>query len=245
MRCMKKNKISLNRGSGVAVLVILVALIFVLPLRLINWGKINIGQDQGITVVGEASSKEKNQIASFSAGVSVDDKDKSKAVGEVNEKINKLVSDLKEFGINEDDIKTRDMSIHEGERYETREKLWYASNNIEIILRDLDKANDLADLLSQSGATNVYGPNLRMDDTSDIEKSLYDSALSDAREKAELIAKASGRKLGKVLSVVEGSGGTYDNVPILRDFKEGLGGASIEPGTSTVSKTLTVVFELK
>lgn len=240
-----KEKTCKTNDSCMGVLIVLMILLFVLPFRRINWGKINIGQDQGITVTGEAKSREKNQIASFNAGVSVSKKEKNEAVSEANEKINKLIADLKEFGISEGDIKTEGISIYESEKYETREKLWYANNNIEIILRDLDKANDLTNLLAKSGATNVYGPNLRMDDTGEAEKALYDSAMKDAKEKAELIAKSSGRKLGKVLSVTEGVGASYD-MPWLSSAREGMGGGSdVQPGMTTVSKSLTVVFELK
>ncbi len=68
--------------------------------------------------------------------------------------------------------------------------------------------------------------------------------MTDAKEKAEIIAKASGRKLGKVLTVTEGSAGS--NLLPMYAAKEGMGGgASVEPGTSTVSKSMTVTFELK
>jgi uncharacterized protein YggE len=67
----------------------------------------------------------------------------------------------------------------------------------------------------------------------------------DAREKATLIAKASGRKLGKVVTVNDG--GTVSNIyPMYRSIKaaDGMGGGAVsEPGSATVSKSMTVVFE--
>jgi len=239
---MKKDKLIL--------LVLIILAIFVLPLKNINWGKMSLVQDQGITVVGEAKTKLKNQVASFAAGVNVNKASKEEAVKEVNEKMKKLIEDVKAFGIKEGDIKTQGISINESERYETRQKEWYVSNSIEIILREVDKTSDLTDLLSKSGANNVYGPNLRLEENNDGEKVLYEAAIKDAREKAEAIAKASGRKLGKIISVTDGGTVSDYNRPWLSSMaKEGMGGADIaapvEPGVSTVSKSMTVVFEMR
>ena len=75
-------------------------------------------------------------------------------------------------------------------------------------------------------------------------KKNYEIAMQDAREKAESMAKASGRKLGKVLSVSDG--GTSTNYPMYLKADSGMGGgAATEPGRSTVYKTINVVFELK
>lgn len=236
---MKKNE------SITGAIIILFIFIFLLPLRNINWGKINIGQDNGITVTGEATTKVKNQIASFTAGININKANKDEAVKEVNDKMAKLIEDVKAFGIKGEDIKTQGVSINESERYETKQKEWYVGNTIEIVLRDVDKAGALTDLLSKSGANNVYGPSLMLDKSNEAEKALYDEAMKDAREKAEIIAKIAGRKLGKVISVVDS--GNVDTIrPWLSSAKEGMGGgANIETGSSTVSKSMTVVFEMK
>jgi len=238
---MKKNE------SITGAIIILFVFIFLLPLRNINWGKINIGQDMGITVTGEAKTKVKNQIASFTAGVNINKANKDDAVKEVNEKMTKLIEDIKAFGVKQEDIKTQGMSINESQNYDTKVKEWYANNSIEIYLRDVDKVSSFADLLAKSGANNVYGPNLMLDESNQAQKALYDEAMKDAREKAEAIAKTAGRKLGKVISVVDS--GTIDYArPWLSSAKEGMGGgvaAPIEAGATTVSKSMTVVFEMK
>jgi len=79
--------------------------------------------------------------------------------------------------------------------------------------------------------------------TKNTEKTLYESAMTDARERAELIASSSGRKLGKVINVVEGGSNNYS--PVYKALSSGMGGAELSPGTSTISKTLTVTFEFK
>lgn len=233
--------------SIVAAVLIVFLLFFVLPLRNINWGKINIGQDTGITVTGEAKTQVRNQIASFTAGVNINKASKDAAVKEVNDKMTKLIEDIKAFGVKAEDIKTQGMSINESQNWETKVKEWYASNSIQITLRDVDKASSFADLLAKSGANNVYGPNLMLDESNTAEKALYEEAMKDAKEKAEAIAKTAGRKLGKVISVMDSNTTDYSR-PYLMSAKEGMGGAvaaPVEAGATTVSKSMTVVFEMR
>ena len=195
-----------------------------------------------VTVSGEAKSEQKSQVATFNAGVMVVSDNKENAVSEVNTKMEAIVASVKEFGIDEKDVKTQNLSIYQQEQPRVGE--WRVSTDISIKLREVDKANDLADLLTQSGATSVYGPSFTVDDTEEAEAGLVDQAIKNAREKAEAIAAASGGKLGKVMSVTEGTAGS-GFYPIAERSMSGGGGAALEPGSQTVSKTVTVVFELE
>ena len=207
---------------------------------------------QMVVVSGEAKTKVKNQVASFSAGVNVIKDKKEDATAELNTKMNSIVAAAKNFGIKDEDIKTQSLNY-----YQTPEGSgtyaggpkpgsWNVSSNIEITLRDVSKATELAGLLAGSGANNVYGPNFMLDDTAESEKGLVDEAMKNAREKAESLAKSGGRSLGKVLNISEGGGNM--GYPLMMGAKaEGMGGggAPMEPGSGTVYKTVTVSYELK
>lgn len=217
----------------------------------VDWGSLRWLPAETVTVSGEAKTTLKNQIASFSAGVDAVNDKKDVAVAEVNTKMEALIKAVTEFGIAKEDIQTQNLSYYQNEEMywdngvqKSRKGQWRVSNSVEITLREVDKANKLADLLAESGANNVYGPNFQFDDTSEAEKELFDQAIADAREKAEIIAKSSGRNLGKVISVAEGSG-TSNVYPLYSRGAEGGGGAPIEVGSGTVYKEVTVVFELK
>ncbi len=231
-----------------ALVAILLACIFTIPWRLINWGKIEILPASTITVSGEAYLEEKSQIATFTAGVTAINDDKETAVGEVNQTISEIISAVKAFGIAEEDIQTSSLSVHqiqesfiEDEARSVELGQWRANNTIEVTFRDVDKTSALADLLSESGATSVHGPNFSLDDTQDSEVALLEEAINNAREKAEKIAKSSERKLGKIVTVSEGAqqaSGIFKGL-------ETVGSTPIEPGTETVYKTVTVTFELR
>lgn len=226
--------------------------LFLLPWRLVNWGQVSWVPAQTVTVTGEAKTEVKNQLASFSAGVDVINNDKNEATKEINTKMAELVKAAKDFGVEENDIKTQNLSYYQQEEsyYEGgvqkfRKGQWRVSSSIEMKLRNIERATELAGILANSGANNVYGPNFQLDETGEAENGLFDEAMSKAKAKAEIAAKAAGRNLGRVISVSEGVA-TGNGMPIYRSMAEGGGGgAPMEPGSGTVYKSVTVVYELR
>lgn len=222
----------------------------------INWGKIEIAPASTITVTGTSKLTQAPQIANFSATVSVNDDDKDTAVNSVNTKMTELISAVKAFGIADADIQTSQVNVYENSSQPeiliypprpTTTKKWQASNSITIKLRDTSKASGLTDLLNNSGATGVSGPNFTVEDTSSSDAQLLTDAIADAKSNAEAIAKAGGRKLGKMITVTEG----YSNQPFYTLTAQKAADSSgsvpspIEPGSQTLTKTVTVIFELK
>lgn len=241
-----------QENKAIIVLIVLFLGLFFLPISRINWGSIKWKQPETITVVGEARSVQKNQIATFNAGVDSVQSDKDKAIKEVDAKVEELIKALKNFGIAEKDIKTQNLSVYQQEEtyYEdgvsrSRKGQWIVNNSVEIKLREVDQSSELVALLTSSGATNVYGPNFTFEDTSDAERDLFEAAMDDAKDKAEILAKTSNRKIGRIVNIVEG-GNSY-NSPVYNKVMDGMGGggAPIEVGSGTVSQTLTVIFELE
>jgi len=239
-------------ASVFIVAVMVFAAFYLLPWDKVNWGTVQFANENTVTVTGYAKSQEKNEIAIFTAGVNAVNDDKDAAVSEVNSKIEKIISSVKAFGVEDKDVKTQNMSIYQSEEqyydndgaYKSRKGQWRVDNSIEIILRNIDRASEFATMLSGTDATNVFGPSFSIDDSSSADSKLIEMAIADAREKALVMAHASGRSLGKVLAVTEGGASS----PVYRlGFAEGLGGGGVpvEPGSSTISKSVTVVFELR
>lgn len=230
--------------SAFLLAVVLLAGAYLIPWNNINWGKIEMMPGSTITVSGSAKSTERNKVASFTAGVSAINQNKQAAIAEVNQKTEDIINAVKQFGVPAEDIQTQNLSVYQRqERFDGGEAGdWRVNNTVSIKLKDADKASGLTEVLAQTGATNIHGPNFRIEDTSETENELLSSAIKDAQKKAELIAQASDRKLGKVITVSEGN--SAPRYGIMAEMGGG-GGAPVEPGTSTVGKTVTVVFELK
>lgn len=245
---MKIFKVGLGFGSVALVL----AVLYFFPWKNITWGKILMSPEKTVTVTGYAESKEKNQIANYSAGVNSVKDNKEEAIKEVNTKITAITEAVKNFGVESSDIQTQSMSVYQRqETYydngvaESKPGQWDVNNTISVTLRDVKKAAALADLLAASGATNVYGPNFQLDTSLRAEDALMADAIANAQVKAEAIAKASGTKLDKILSVTEGSSGGVVYPLYAKMDGMGGGGSSVEPGSTSISKTVTVIWSLK
>ncbi len=238
---------------GVFLVALLFGATYFFPWRDINWGRVTMEPVRTVTVSGTAESKVKNQIAKFSAGVQATNDNRDAAIKETNDKISKVTEAVKLFGVDAADIITQSLSVYQMQQtvYEDNQPKqkpgqWSVSNTIEVTLRDVDKASQLADILSKNGATNVYGPSLQLDTTKRAEDQLTTDAIADARKKAEVIAASGGAKLGQVISVAEGFvAGPIYGFAMERGGAGGGGGTPIQPGSGTVSKTMTVVWALE
>lgn len=248
-----------ERGGLITALIVLGVFlggVLLFPWRLVDWGKIRMGEEETVVVSGYAEGTVKNNVAGFSASVEVFGDDKKVVTEEVNEKMSELVEKIKDFGIDEDDIQTQRVSVYQRDEYkrddegwsgEIREGQWVASNSVEITLKEVGRAGELATMLSQAGATSVSGPRLRVDNQAreEAEKDLMAEAVKDAREKAEMMAEAAEKKLGGVVKISESEVGGMLLERSSYLPTAGGGGVPVEIGSSEVSKSVVVVFELR
>lgn len=245
----------MEKHIGPQVLVVIITMILgviviaLFPWKTFHWGNVSLQSSRSVTVVGSAKSEEQNQIATFTGGVNAVNDNRDAAINDVNTKIQRVTDAVKALGVAESDIKTQNMNIFQSEeqyyedgRQKTRLGQWRVSNTIEVKLRDITKSDALAAAFTAAGANNVWGPNFSLDDTEEAEKQLLAKAIEKAREKAELVAQAAGRKLGDIITVSESA--TAGVFPMF-DRGGGGGGGAYQPGTGTVQKDVTVTFELK
>ncbi len=238
------------KAKGFLLAILFLAGVYFIPWSRVNWGKIEFLPAGTITVIGEAKEDVATQIARFSAGVTATGDTKEAVTNEVNQKIGEVIAKVKDFGIPEKDIQTQNISVYETPEVEIliypprpQQAHWTANNSVSIVLRDVNRVSQLADLLNASGANQVSGPSFSVDDTQEAQVALMGKAIASAREKAEKIAQAAGRKLGKVITVNEG-GVSSPIYPMMERATSDVS-TPVEPGAETVYKSVTVVFELK
>ncbi len=206
-----------------------------------------------ITVTGTAEKDYSNQLSTYYLTLEFHNADKAKAVEQLSQKTDEVMTKIKEFGIDEKDIKTQSLNVYqredgyyEGVSYRSSPGDWYASYSIEIILRDISKSVQLTSLLTSIEDSSMWGPNVTVDDSKFDYDELLVEAIGDAREKADKMAKSMGARVGKVIKVDEGGTSDVFYGYAKEDMAMGGGGGfPIEPGTSSISRTVTVTFELK
>lgn len=232
----------------------------------LNWGRLEMGQPSTISVTGQAKDVQANQIATFTASVTTDNVDRDVAVNTVNTQVAALVDSLKKFGIPAADLKTDALSVYEYTQppkevmpmvapayypaptqtpVPAGEKMWQATNSVTITLRDLTQATALATLLTNANAVNVSGPNFTTDDTTNLDRTLLQKAMQDAREKADLLLAGTGQKVLRVVNVYENDYPTpYYREGVATTISADQTTAPVEPGSQTLSRSVTVVFEI-
>lgn len=246
----------------------------------LNWGRLELGQPSTITVTGKADGTQVNQVATFYAGVVVNDPDREIALRTANEQVAELIRQVKEFGIPDDDIKTENINVYEYtepepyllmkesnstgssaggtgvpadkaiSRYPAPNqpggKVWQASNNLTITLRDVSRASELATIITNAGATTVSGPNFTTDDTTAVDRQLLQAAMQDAREKATLLLEGTGQHITRIVTLYENE--SYTPYPMYAESRAIDVGTPtevpIEPGSQTLYKSVTIIFEI-
>jgi uncharacterized protein len=79
------------------------------------------------------------------------------------------------------------------------------SQNVNVTVRNISKANGVVDTITKDGAENISGPSFTFSDSK--QKSLTDqarvAAIADAKQKAQSLAKAAGIHLGRIVDIQE------------------------------------------
>lgn len=219
----------------------------------------SIVPERSFTVSGEGKVVAVPDIAQLSVGVLTEGgKNLTELQKQNTEKINRIISYLKEQGINEKDIKTEYYNISPRYQYfsctpvplglEFRpcppsEIIGYSiSQSVSVKIRDLDKTGGIISGVVEQGANTVSGPNFTVDDPVALQNEARKEAIKQAREKARSMAKTGGFRIGKLISIQEG----FSGPPIIYGL-EAKGGAvpSIEPGSQEILVTATLIYEIK
>jgi uncharacterized protein YggE len=124
-----------------------------------------------------------------------------------------------------------------------------ATQSITVKVRAVDNANDIRTGLTSIGVQNIYGPTFSIDNEDSLKDEARAEAIKDAREKAEVLARQLGVRLGGVVNFSE-NGGAY---PMMYSAKAGMGGdmsaqeaAPVLPkGENKVTSSVTITYEIK
>lgn len=193
-----------------------------------------------IVVTGDGTVTTVPDRAQVSFGVSTDARTASAALHMNAAEITKVIAALKGQGVAAADIRTDLVSL--SPRYSQAGDAvvgFTATNSVTATLRNLDKAGATIDAAVDAGANQISGPNLVRSDQTALYRAALRAAITNAKGKAQTIARASGLHLRRITDVTEGS--TAPPVPLAA--KAGAEASTpIEPGTQTIEATVTVTF---
>ncbi len=255
---MEQNKIV---GGGVwkaAIAVILSLGVIALGVLAILRDKIMENDNYQISVTAEGKATAKPDVASLTFGVQTETKSSVvDAVKDGNDRMNKVISELKSLSIEDKDIKTTYYNINPVYSYDkdtSRQRLdgYQLIQNITVKVRNLDIIGNAIQKAVSAGANQTNNINFTIDDPEALKTAARAEAIEKAKEKAKELENASGVKLGKLVGVYEG--GSYDAPVYSNNFayaKDAAGGSmagsvpDIQSGEMEIKVNMTLTYKIK
>jgi len=201
-----------------------------------------------ISVTGEASVSVAPDQAQIEGGVTSDAKTAREASEANNAAMGKVLLALKAAGVAEKDIQTSRLSLqpqYAANRSGPSPVTGYrASNRVTVRLHDVTRVAGTIDTLVGAGATDIGGINFSVSNASKLLDDAREQAVSDARRKAEIYARAAGVTLGAPLSISE------EGAPGPMPFRKMAVGMAASPapvalGEETLQVTVSVSWAIK
>jgi uncharacterized protein YggE len=118
----------------------------------------------------------------------------------------------------------------------------FVASNVASAATSLDGAGALIDAAVAAGANTVYGPSLTRSDADALYRKALAKAVDDAKVRAEILAKASGRSLGRVTAIAES--GSAPPVPYAAKASAAQDSTPVVSGPEETTASVSVTFEL-
>jgi uncharacterized protein YggE len=155
-----------------------------------------------------------------------------------------VLAAIREAGVADRDVQTSRLSLQpqyeQGKAGPARLLGFQVTNQVTIRIRDIDKFPGILDRAIAAGANEMSGIEFVVSEQSKLLDQARDDAVTDARRKAELYAKAAGVKLGPVTSITEeGSSPPRPAVQAMR-----ASAVPVAPGEQLLRAAVSVTFEL-
>ncbi|MGK2849226.1 MAG: SIMPL domain-containing protein [Minisyncoccota bacterium] len=209
------------------------------------------------SVEGEGEIELIPDVAQFSVGVVTEGSKDIVEVQRINtERMNTINAFLTEHGVEKKDLKTK--------QYELAPKYDYSpcvsgtcpasvisgytlSQTLDVKVRDIKKLGTLLSGVVEKGANNVSNVSFVIDDIEGAQAEARLKAMTQAKQKAKVLAQAGGFHLGSLVSISEAG-------PPLLYGREDIGGVAMntfkaeaprpEPGTDTTKVHVTLTYEI-
>lgn len=232
------------------------------------------GSEAGLTVVGTGEAKAAPDVARSSIGIEVRDESAEAATNQANERMAAVIAAIKGAGVPDGDVRTHDFSISFERDFTPPQPvvqvqtapagkgakpvaaaqpapaeprgIYRVSNTVEVTVRDIGKISQVLTAATKAGANNVWGVSFELSDRAPLYAKAREQAIANARRDAEQLAKLTGVKLGRIISVDDQAEGNAAPV-----YARGLAMAKtadapvpIEQGELTVTHQVRLVYAL-
>jgi hypothetical protein len=206
--------------------------------------------DSEITVTGTGEVLIPADTAVVSLGVSATDREVLKAQRRANETIAAIREALIKAGVKEEDINTDYINIYASYDYsEGTEQMkgYNANSTLAIRVTDIEAVGEVIDIAFEAGANTLNGINFSASDTTEAEAKAMKKAVENAKDKAEVLAEASGLKILGIDEIIESGTYSYDR-GMMNGFakataEDAAAGTVVQAAKLAVNSSVTVKFK--
>lgn len=204
-----------------------------------------------IAATGEV--KATPDLATITAMTSAEGTTAANATADNAKKMTDLLANIRNAGISNDNIETRNINISPRYRYEqnkTPQRIGYqAQSSIQIRIHDLSRVGSILDKMVQANVEDLEGPNFSLSNSAKAEDEARLQAITTARSRADLYARSVGLRVKRIMMISEGQlVRPMPLRPMLMAAKSRTANSTPETpvisGQQTVTITVNVAFEL-
>ncbi len=201
---------------------------------------------------GQGEVRAAPDTVTLSAGVTSEAPTAAAALAANTTRMQSVFAALKKLGLADKDMQTANFSVSPQMAPQTANNNsqpphvtgYQVSNQLQLRLDDVSRLGPAIDALVTAGANQMNGIDFAIKDSAPLLAEARADAVSDARAKAEIYAKAAGVSLGPILSIGENAGQgprpVYMALPMARAAKA----VPVAAGEESITAEVSIVWEI-
>ncbi|MBW8815414.1 MAG: SIMPL domain-containing protein [Caulobacterales bacterium] len=204
-----------------------------------------------LNLAAYGETKVQPDMASINLGVATDGKTAGEALAANASRMTAVLASLKKAGIAERDIQTSNLSLNAQYNYIQNQPPqltgYQASNQVTVTVRDLKRLGAAVDATVGAGANQVNGISFGLSDPTAAENAAREAAVKALAAKADLYAKATGYRIGRLVSLSEGTGSYPRPIMPMAEFAAArmkADATQVAPGELDVRIDINGLYEL-
>ncbi|MEG0741819.1 MAG: SIMPL domain-containing protein [Clostridia bacterium] len=177
-----------------------------------------------LAATGTATVRLTPDISVLTFTVEATDRSVSTAQTQADDKLNAMVKAFGQLGVAKEDISAASYTVQTVYDFQysklanqEQESGYTITANLAVRLRDRKRASEVVDTAIMSGANSGYAITFESSKTSQAYDEALIAATADALRKAELLAKAAGRELDELRTVVEKTDGVATTMQVTQE----------------------------
>ncbi len=200
-----------------------------------------------ITVSASGKATVVPDVARVTLGVTITKSTVKSARLTAAETMTRIIAAIKALGVADADLQTVGLSLYPQYASSSPPRVvgYTISEQLQVTVRDLDKAGDVVDAATAKGATDVNGISFELADPAKAMNDARASAVAAAQASAQAMATAGHVTLGPVVSITDGTQPTPIYYGGMKAAAPDAVGTPIQVGTQDLSAMVTVVFEIE